>query len=269
MRKKNNIMKGKLIAFFIYFAATLLLFTTGCVSSKPDTVSQVSTIDALLAGVYDGELTLEQLVEMGDTGIGTFDSLDGEMVVLDGKVYQVKSDGKVYTPPMQTTTPFASVVAFSPERCLLSTGDINFNELQKILDEKAPRKNLFYAFKITGRFEFMKTRSVPRQKKPFPPLAEVVKNQPVFEMENVAGIVVGFRCPPFVKGINVPGYHLHFISDDRKRGGHILDFKMKQGAFIEIDSSDKFFMVLPSNRSGFDEANLAKDRSKELHKVEK
>jgi acetolactate decarboxylase len=170
---------------------------------------------------------------------------------------------------MRTTTPFACVLTFDPERCLLSTAEMDYSELQKILDEKAPRKNLFYAFKMTGNFQYMKTRSVPRQKKPFPPLSEVVKKQPVFEMQNVSGTIVGFRCPPFVKGINVPGYHLHFISNDREKGGHILDFTMKQGALIEIDSSNKFFMVLPSEKSGFDEANLTKDRSKELHKVEK
>lgn len=240
----------------------------GCVSRPANTLSQISTIDALLAGVYSGEVSLRQLAAMGDTGIGTFDCLDGEMLVLDGKVYQVKADGKVYTPSPETTTPFAAVVYFRPDTTAATPDDLNFSGLQSLLDKYAPDKNLFYAFKIKGAFTSMKTRSVPRQKKPFPPLAEVVKTQPVFEMKNVTGTIVGFRCPAYVQGINVPGYHLHFISADRRRGGHILDFAMRQGARIETDRCSKFFMVLPAAGEGFNQADLKIDRSRELHKVE-
>ncbi|MFA6716458.1 MAG: acetolactate decarboxylase, partial [Victivallaceae bacterium] len=165
-------------------------------------------------------------------------------------------------------TPFASVVYFSPDNMVLSTEDMSFAALQNLLDKCAPAKNLFYTFKIKGVFKSMKTRSVPRQKKPFPPLAEVVKTQPVFAMKDVSGTIVGFRCPAYVKGVNVVGYHLHFISSDRKQGGHILDFEMRQGAIIEIDRCNKFFMLLPKSAAGFHKADLTKDRSRELHKVE-
>lgn len=246
----------------------IAIFVQGCVSAPRDTVSQVSTIDALLAGVYTGKVTLDELTDMGDTGIGTFDSLDGEMVVLDGKVYQVKADGKVYTPPMSETTPFASVVRFTPERRIIMC-TAAYPRIIQMLDKIEPNHNIFYAFRITGKFSTMKTRSVPRQKQPFPPLAEVVKHQPVFNMENISGTVVGFRCPPFVKGINVPGYHLHFISDDRTQGGHVIDFTLEHGSVLEIDRCNKFFMVLPQGGTGFENADLKRDRSRELQKVEK
>ena len=263
-------MKQKNLFKFFIVSAAVSIFLSACNSPRTEnTLSQVSTIDALLAGVYEGEITLKQLIAMGNTGIGTFDSLDGEMIVLDGKVYQVKADGKIYTPPLNTTTPFAAVINFQADDASLTKKDMDYPALQKMLDKISPRKNLFYAFKIKGNFATMKTRSVPRQKKPFPPLVEVVKNQPVFNMKNVSGTIVGFRCPAYVKGINVSGYHLHFLSDDRKRGGHILQFKMLKGAFVESDCSNKFFMVLPGSRNGFNEADLKTDRSKELHKVEK
>ncbi|MDD5597134.1 MAG: acetolactate decarboxylase [Victivallaceae bacterium] len=258
-------------AFAGFFALTVCgtVFLAGCLAPRPaDTISQVSTIDALLAGVYSGELSLGQLLEMGDTGIGTFDCLDGEMLVLDGRVYQVKADGRVYTPSGDMTTPFAAVIYFRPDNTLSSAEDLNFAALKSLLDKYAPAENLFYAFKIKGAFKSMKTRSVPRQKKPFPPLAEVVKTQPVFAMENIRGTIVGFRCPAYVKGINVGGYHLHFISSDRRRGGHILDFEMQKGAVIEIDRCNKFFMRLPESAAGFHKADLTKDRSRELHRVE-
>ncbi len=261
-------MPQKVIIRFAVLFATIAIFATGCVSQTGNTLSQVSTIDALLAGVYEGEITLKQLAKMGDTGIGTFDCLDGEMIALDGKIYQIKADGKVYTPPMSTTTPFAAVINFQTEHRLILDKNIDYPALKKMLDKAAPRQNLFYAFKIKGFLKTIKTRSVPRQKKPFPPLAEVVKDQPVFNMKNISGTIIGFRCPAYVKGINVIGYHLHFISTDRKQGGHVLQFELKKGASIEIDCSNKFFIVLPDSRNGFNKANLKIDRTKELHKVE-
>jgi len=261
-------MSKKILVRFLILFLTISLFLCACVSRQENTLSQVSTIDALLAGVYEGEISLKQLLEMGDTGIGTFDCLDGEMLVLDAKVYQIKSDGKVYMPPANTMTPFAGVVNFQAEKTLVCKQNIDYLSLKKMLDDAAPQQNLFYAFKIKGTFKSMQTRSVPRQQKPFPPLAQVVKKQPVFNMKNISGTIVGFRCPPYVKGINVPGYHLHFISDDHQHGGHVLKFKMLKGAIIELDCSNKFFMVLPDSGKGFNKADLKVDRTKELHKVE-
>ena len=92
-----------------------------------------------------------------------------------------------------------------------------------------PPKTCFYAVMIQGEFSYVKTRSVPAQEKPYPPLAEVTKNQPTFEFTDVTGTMVGFRCPPYVTGINVPGYHLHFLTDDRTAGGHLLEFTVAPG----------------------------------------
>lgn len=203
---------------------TVYLFS-GCASKAPqNVVMQVSTIDALLAGVYDGHLSIQKLLRYGNTGIGTFDKLDGEMVLMDGNVYQVKSDGKVYEPPSHLTTPFAAVVHFSADKSLSMKGPLTFKEFEQAIDREFPNKNAFYAIPMQGTFSHMKTRSVPAQKRPYPPLVNVVQHQPIFEMTEVSGSIVGFRCPPYVKGINVPGYHLHFISDDLKSGGHIIDF---------------------------------------------
>ncbi len=236
--------------------------------AKKDTVTQISTIDALLAGVYDGSMPLAKLAQYGDTGIGTYDGLDGEMILLDGRFYQVCADGKVYTPASTVKTPFAAVSWFRPQKRYSLGESIDFAELCNRIDKWDPNRNMFLAIRIKGFFKTMKTRSVPRQSKPYPPLVEVTKTQPVFDLKDVSGTIVGYRLPSYVKGINVPGYHLHFISDDLKSGGHILGFEMREG-YIELDELSRFYMLLPDGMEGFAGADLNKDRTVELHRAEK
>jgi acetolactate decarboxylase len=245
----------------------LLALLAGCATAPKNTLTQVSTIDALLAGAYDGQMTTGQLLRYGDFGLGTFDALEGEMIVLEGQVYQARVDGTVALMPTNSTTPFASVVTFVPDStpCLKSAQ--TKETFQTAVDNLAPNQNLFLAVRFDGYFPLMKVRSVPKQKKPYPPLAEVTEHQTVFEYTSVHGTVLGFRCPAFAKGINVPGWHLHFISDDRTRGGHILDFTTV-GGNLQLDACNRFYMMLP-DQDEFAALDLAKDRSAELKKVEK
>lgn len=246
---------------------SLLLLLCGCATPQKNTLTQISTIDALLAGAYEGQMTLGELKQHGDLGLGTFDALEGEMIVLDGVVYQALADGSICKRPDRTTTPFAAVVYFDADQTASFTGPLDTTGLQCAIDRLEPNQNLFLAVRARGTFSSMKVRSVPKQEKPYPPLAEVVQHQTVFEYTNVTGTVLGFRCPPYVKGINVPGYHLHFISDDHTLGGHILDFNIQQTR-LELDACNQFSMVLTDQKS-FNDLDLSKDRSQELEKVEK
>lgn len=249
-------------------ALTLLLLITGCATAPKDRVMQVSTIDALLAGAYDGQMTLGELKQHGNLGLGTFDALEGEMIVIDGKVYQARADGQVCEMPDDAATPFAAVVNFDADQKMpCFKGAFSKDTLQSYIDKLEPNQNLFVASRFDGSFSTMKVRSVPKQRKPYPPLADVVKHQAVFEYTNVTGTVLGFRCPAFVKGINVPDYHLHFISEDRKLGGHILDLSTIGGQ-LQLDTCNEFFLVL-TDRKDFGTLDLSQDRSHELEKVEK
>ena len=178
-----------------------------------------------MSGLYDGDATISEVTRHGDFGIGTFDALDGEMVVIDGEFYQITSDGASSRPRLQTT-PFAAVTFFEPD-LLLVGGTVDYARLQEYVAGRLPTQNVFYAVRIEGTFDMIKVRSVPKQHKPYPPLTDVVKNQPVFTLHNVKGTLVGFICPGYAKGVNVPGWHLHFISEDRKSGGHLLDFSAR------------------------------------------
>ena len=245
------------------------LLAAACAAPRSDTVTQVSTIDALLAGVYDGHLTLAELRSDGDFGIGTFEGLDGEMILLDGVFYQVKADGKVYRPDDSLRTPFAAVIDFFPD-CREEIADtLTMEKLGKKIREIIPAPNLFGAFRLRGEFSRVKTRSVPAQKKPYPPLAEVTATQPVFELENLRGTLVGFLSPDFVRGVNVPGFHMHFLADDLSGGGHVLDFEFTGGE-LEIDTvHDCLSIRLPVASESFAAADLSSDRGEELERVEK
>ncbi len=241
-----------------------LLFCGGCLPANQ--ITQTSTIDALLAGAYDGQMTCRQLLTYGNFGIGCFDKLDGEMIIIDGKVYQIKADGKVYCPALSTKTPFAAVCSFQPD-IQFPIQSADFKTAESIVNEKVPNQNIFLAVEISGEFKHIKVRSVPAQQKPYPPLAEVAKYQPVFEMNDIKGTIVGFRTPPFAKGLNIAGCHFHFISDDFTFGGHILDFELAGGE-SKIDKCNKFLLILPEDDL-LKDIDLSKDKTGELTKAEK
>lgn len=239
---------------------------SGAVSGN-DVLYQVSTIDALLQGVYDGALSVRELETHGDFGIGTLDGLDGEMLALDGNYYQVKSDGIAYPVSENMTTPFATVTFFEADEKLRPEKPMNLTELEQYLDLNLPSENFFYAVKIDGNFSYLKARSVPKQEPPYIKLANVVANQTVFEFENVSGTLVGFRTPDYVTSINVPGYHLHFITENRSTGGHVLEFELENGT-AALDTTTFFFMKLPTS-DNFSKVELGQDLNAEMETVEK
>ena len=262
----GRILKYLQILIFITFFVTCSSITNNS-EYLDNAITQVATIDALLAGVYDGRMTIGELLKFGDFGLGTFDKLDGEMLILDGIVYQIKVDGKVYTPDDTLTTPFAAISYFESGAKYDLNEDIDFDSLKAILDKNISNRNQFYGIKICGTFKYMKTRSVPAQEKPCQQLLDIIPNQAIFEMENIEGTIVGYFCPYFVEGINVPGYHLHFISKDLQKGGHILGLTTNHGT-IELDSYNEFSLILPEDNDDFNNTDLNEDRTDDLDDVE-
>jgi acetolactate decarboxylase len=207
---------------------------------------QASTLDALSLGIYDGAVTFKQLKHNGNFGLGTFDSLDGEMIAVDGRFFQVRSDGTISRVDEHTTTPFAAVTEFRSDMGFTVQQPMSVEQLSAAVDAVIPSKNLFYAVKVHGQFVQMTTRSVPKQYPPYPPLSVAVAHQSVFVNDNVTGTLVGFRCPAFAKGLNQPGYHFHFLSDDERAGGHALSFAI-QDATVEIHVIRQHSILLPDN----------------------
>ncbi len=226
-----------------------LLLLTGLAQAAEQQAAlyQVSTIEALLEGAYEGQVSIGQLARHGDFGLGTLDGLDGELVVLEGKFYQVRTDGKAYPVPPQRLTPFANVAPFKAGMRLELGQTPSVAALEQALDKALPSANYFYAVRVDGQFEMLKARSVPAQVRPFPRLVEVVaKQQAVFDHVQVRGTLVGLRTPAFAKGINVPGYHFHFLDETRQVGGHVLELKMLRGQ-AQVCQIEELRLVLPKS----------------------
>ncbi len=262
-------IKGDRMNFRFVICCIMVLLTQSFsrINSDSDQLVQVSTIDALLGGIYDGEVSIENLLGQGDFGLGTFNTLDGEMIIADGVCYQVKSDGSVSIAPKTLKTPFAAVTHFEPDQKFSIVGTVSLDQLMAKIDSSITSANMIQAVRITGRIISATARSVPSQKPPYRKLAEIAKTQPVFTVTNKRGMLAGFRCPPYVKGLNVPGYHLHLLTDDKLEGGHLLSLSA-DSITIEIDQTDSFKVLLPHDNV-FAKANFTEDKEAELKKVEK
>jgi branched-chain amino acid transport system substrate-binding protein len=242
-------MANKKLAVFI---TTFVLITllAACIVQPPPVASnreslfQTSTLSALEAGSYDGELTIGELKQHGDFGLGTFNALDGEMVVVDGQVYQVKDDGMAYLAQDNMQTPFAAVTFFEPDRSFSLNESLPCSQLQDHLDSLLPTVDAPYAIKVSGTFASLKVRAPHRQSPPYPPLAEALTDQAVFESHNATGDMVGFRLPDYMGGLNAAGYHFHFISVDRHTGGHVLDCQTADLS-VEIDAIEHLDIEVP------------------------
>ncbi len=253
--------------FRIVFCVILVFTLVQAQVKRNDELVQVSTIDALLGGIYDGEVNIGQLLKSGNFGLGTFNSLDGEMVTLDGICYQIKADGKAYRVNSAIKTPFAAVTFFETDIKVICKDTLNLDQLQQKIDSLIPSVNYIYAVKITGCIINATARSVPSQKSPYRPLVEVTRDQPVFSFTNTKGTLVGFRCPQYVNGLNVPGFHLHLLTEDGKAGGHLLSLTA-DSITVEIDQSDSYRIMLPHDKE-FSSADLTNNKKEELKKVER
>lgn len=250
------------------FLLLLAPFPVLAAEADRETLFQVATIESLMQGVYDTGISCGALLEHGDLGLGTFQDLDGEMVVLDGTVWQVRGNGEVVAVSDMARTPFACVTRFEQERLLQLKDVQNFDDLEsRIKQAVASQPNMIYALRIQGLFSHVRTRSVDRQQKPYPPLLEAVQNQPEFRFENRAGDMVGFYLPAMLDGLNVPGLHLHFLTQERDAGGHVLDLAAGN-MNVWLDATPLFSLLLPRDPD-FQGAALDGATGDELHDIER
>jgi acetolactate decarboxylase len=246
--------------------------STGLKTAPPaafdsETLYQWSTISALTIGLYQPAVTVGEIRSTGNTGLGTFTALDGEMIVLDDVVYQVRSDGTVHRSPDESSSPFAAVTYFDTDRTVEITSAPTYDALKKQLDAQMPTVNDIRVIRIPGRFDYVKTRSVPAQTEPYPPLADVTAKQTEFEFRDVDGILVGIWCPAWIGQINAPGYHFHFLTADKTGGGHVLDVAMGE-AKAQVDITPAFNLSIPQTAE-FQTVDLAGDYQKQIDAAEK
>ncbi|MFZ1874720.1 MAG: acetolactate decarboxylase [Chania sp.] len=192
-------------------------------------IYQVSVMSALLDGVYEGDITMAELLKHGNFGLGTFNHLDGELIAFDREVHQLLADGSARRAGLQQKTPFAVVTFFQPSVTLQVEKPISKAELHQYINQRMVSPNLFCALRVDGQFSHVETRTVQRQERPYKPMLEAIDAQPIFAFHQRSGTLVGFRTPDYLQGIGVAGYHEHFVTDDRNGGGHVLDYQLDHG----------------------------------------
>ena len=252
--------------------AGLLTSSVGYASqsvAERESLNQVALLQSLAQGYFGGTVKVRDMRSLGDIGIGTFEGLNGEMIMLDGTVYQALGDGRVVVADDKVAVPYATVTYFDHELSL-GLNDVNDKAaFEKILNEEVKKcgENSFYMIKLHTEFSSLLFRSEYGSKPPYPTLVEALKDkQTEFNAKNIKGTLVGLYCPNYMSGLNSPGWHFHFISDDRKQGGHILELSVKKGT-VELDKTDKFTMILHDDQQ-FHKLNLAKDMSKDIQSAE-
>jgi len=229
------------------------------------TLYQVSTSGALVDGIYQGAVRVGTLREHGDLGLGTFENLDGEMVVVDGRFSQVRSDGSVRDCDDDALSPFAVVTWFAAEETVTLDQCPDLSHLAARFDGLRHSDNVFYALRVDGHFDYVHTRVMCKTQEGVP-LVQAAAVQPEFEFNDVVGTLVGFWTPDYAKALNVPGYHLHFISADRKKGGHLLQCR-GSNLRLQIQRDGEYRLALPETED-FLKADLRHDPAADLAQAE-
>ena len=256
------------------FAVALLAGLLACgaahaATADRETIQQVALLQSLAQGYFGGTVTVEQLRAAGDIGIGTFKGLNGEMIVLDGTVYQALGSGEVVVADDKETIPFANVTFFDKDITLPLSDIADKAALEERLNRVVKEKgeNSFYVIKMHTTFPGILFRSEYGSKEPYPTLVGALKEkQTEFNHKDITGTLVGLYCPGYMGGLNTPGWHFHFLSDDKKHGGHVLELSFRSGDVL-MDKTDAFAMMLPDDNR-FQSLNLAKDMKEDIRQAE-
>lgn len=233
-----------------------------------DTIYQIALLQSLAMGYFDGSITVKELKTHGDTGIGTFEGLDGEMIVLDGVVYRANRDCKINVVADKVRVPFSNVTFFEKDFAVKLRNITDKNAFESALNAQVDKYgiNNFYMVKVHGDFAEMHVRSESGSVEPYPTLVEALKSQNEITLQNISGTLVGLYCPAFMSSLNSTGWHFHFVSDDKKFGGHVLGLHIAD-AEAQFDKTDAFSMVLPKKQN-FQALNFDVDLKEDIRKAE-
>ena len=220
----------------------------------------------LLSGRYGGVVSVAEVKKYGNMAIATMDRLDGEMQMIDGIVYQACADGKVYLPGDEETVPFGTIAEFHGEQTRRLADIPSYELFEERVDALCAQKNSPLAIRCTGHFSYMKVRAVGRQERDGVGLAEAAKAEALFELRDCRGDLVGFRLPGYLNGVNAPGWHLHFMDEEHRHGGHVVNFTLLEGE-LQYCYADDFQIRLP-DAAALAGLDSGKDWSQDLKKAE-
>ncbi|MCG8552951.1 MAG: acetolactate decarboxylase [Desulfobacterales bacterium] len=231
----------------VTLVAALVAFSVGCETTKKvqtkkiGTANQVGTAHALMIGAYQGQMTIERLRSYGDLGLGVAENLNGELIILDGKMYQTSVNDELVAPKANSETPFATVVHFNPDKTWPIANPVTYADFEKMLDQQVVNPEIVAAFKITATFDTMRYSTLTLTQN-YVPYDQALKNEHVYESDNVKGTLVGFYFPPFFGDVNFKGYTFYFIQDDTRHGGRMIDCKIREGK-MEVMYNENVYLI--------------------------
>ncbi|NIG54395.1 acetolactate decarboxylase [Chitinophaga sp. Cy-1792] len=236
--------------------------------SEPHELHTVGIAIGLLGGLYDGFYPIGELKTKGDFGIGAPDKINGELLIFNGKAYQTTSDGKTSELPDNYKVPFAMVNNFRPTIRIRINETISKQELYRRLDSLFPNQNGMYAIHISGKFSYVKSRALPpvATQPPYPDFKTWSKQQQFFEFRQVSGDLVGYRLPAYMDNTNISGYHFHFLSADKKGGGHMVDSELSN-VIVELEPLEGYTVKIPDTK-GFRQFNFQQGYNTEAKNID-
>lgn len=231
----------------------------------PNILYNYGISEALIGGLHEGTISVKSLKQKGDFGLGAPGMLDGELTILDGKAYQTTSDGDTTILKDDHMIAFSSVTFFEADLISHINTTTSRESLFRIIANTLENKNAMYAIKITGEFGYIKTRAFPPTEAPFPILSTILDKQKVFNFNNAQGTLIGYFLPEYLNGINMSGFHFHFLSADKKQGGHLLDFTA-ENLKIEVAQLKSMELEVSSDTS-FQQFQFRNKHNDDLEKV--
>ena len=237
---------------------------------KSNKIYQVSTLQALALGYTRPVVTVQELLEHGDTGLGTFENVDGEMVILDGVCYQAKQDGSIVRSEDSAGVPFAVSGFVKDGEKFKIDAKQNLDDIKLALTLKIDEDfslNSIHIARIDGFFDLIHARAGAPYRSQHITLKEILsKTQKDFSFERLYGTLVCVYYPDYMDGINASGWHMHFLSEDRKLGGHVFEASMSSGE-CQLQKMDRIDIQLP-REAAFDTYSLKEASNKEIEEVE-
>lgn len=243
---KVPFIKTTFIKKSMFAALTFSLISSAAFSAEPieNTIEQYGFPLALVNQIYTGDMTPIDMLKKGQFGLGTADNLDGELVALDGVVYKIELDGSLIKAPADLSAPYMTMFKFNPSKHIVLKEVNSLAELGEKLTAQMTSKNSFYAYKITGTFSHLKMASAEKVENDSVPLMEYLKTRVMYTKENIKGTLVGLYTPEYLGNISIPGMHFHFVSSDKKLGGHLEGISFEQ-VNVDIEEINKINLTLP------------------------
>jgi acetolactate decarboxylase len=233
---------------FLY-CCLIILSSNIAYAQSANILNQYGIAPVFLGGLFREGLPVSQLKLQGSFGIAAPSLVDGELIEFDGKFYQTKSNGETKIAPDSLKVPFGMLCFFKPDTAFDIKKNTSQQEVERLITACLDNKNGIYAIKITGLFGDIKTRAFHKvDKEPFPPVAEIQAAQQVFDYENMNGTMFGYRMPTLMSGVSGTGFHFHFLSNDTRKGGHVLSY-LPQTIRVEIAHIRKVLIEIPDDPS--------------------